>query len=341
MKVIVVGPDYKNYGAASYQHDFMENLKRSSEKYFHYDKRGDIEVKKLLDKVAFIPDMIFYNHGWLWDNKFIKEIEYCNLKGKWPKKIKHVIFLNKEYNLLDKKLYAINKYKFDLILTHLHSFHNINTTSVPSVFLPLACDKNKLSKYRFRKLSNRKYDLYFSGILQNWSYKSLQSDLRKKIQSEIFYCIGDIPLIKKTKYWNLKIYWKPIYKSRFKNFISNSLHGKRLDQKEYFNKLSDSKCVLHTSSPFGIISTRVFEGIAAGAIGLYSDKSNADVIFKNKEHFLNFTNTNDFIKKVYLIRNSKDDSYFQIIADKGRKFVENNHCWVNRIYFLKKTLQNL
>ena len=341
MNIIVLGPDYKNYGAASYQHEFMQTLKRSSKKYFHYDKKGNIEVNKLLNKADFLPDIVFYNHGWLWDNKYMKKIEYSSFKGRWPKGTKHIIFLNKEYNLLDKKLEAIKRYKFDLILTHLHSFQKINTTSIPSVFVPLACDKNKLSKYRFRKLSERKYDLYFSGILQNWAHTSLQSDLRKKIQSEIFYCIDDIPLIKKIKYWNLKVYWKPIYKSRLKNFISNYLHGKKLDQKEYFNKLSDSKCVLHTSSPIGIISTRVFEGIAAGAIGLYSDQSNADVIFKDQEHFLNFSSTNDFIKKVYLVKNAKNPSYFQIIADNGRKLVENKHCWINRIDFLKKALLNL
>ena len=31
----------------------MEHLKMSSEKYFHYDKEGDIEIKKLLDKADF------------------------------------------------------------------------------------------------------------------------------------------------------------------------------------------------------------------------------------------------------------------------------------------------
>ena len=94
----------------------------------------------------------------------------------------------------------------------MHYFEELNKTSISSRFLPLACSYENISNMRYRKLEERKYDLFFSGILQNWDHKHMQTDLRKKIQRELFHCIYDFPLLKKLKYWNLNIYWKPFYK---------------------------------------------------------------------------------------------------------------------------------
>ena len=157
----------------------------------------------------------------------------------------------------------------------------------------------------------------------------------------MFYCIFDFPLIKKYKYKNLKIYWKPFYKNRIKNYLSNLFHGKRLSQRDYFNILSESKCVLHTASPLGIISTRVFEALGSGAIGIFSQSSNADHIFKENTHYLSFNSINDFINKVYAVKQCKEDSKFQKIADSGRKYVEDNHTWRNRVAIFKKQVEIL
>ena len=214
--------------------------------------------------------MIFYNHGWLLDNPYINEITYTNIKNHFSnKEIKHVLFLNKEYARLNHKLNEIMRYKFDLVFTHLHDFDLRNTKDISSIFLPLACSYENMSKYRKRKLKDRKYDLFFSGILQNWNFQESQNDIRKKIQIELFYCLFDFPIFKKYKYRDLNIYWKPFYKSRIKNLLSNLFYNERLSQKKYFDTLANSKCVLHTSSPIGIISTRIFEALGSGAIGLF------------------------------------------------------------------------
>nr|WP_075440409.1 glycosyltransferase [Prochlorococcus marinus] len=334
MKIIVIGPEYSGYNAASYQFEFMNALRDISDNYYHYFARDAININTLISKANFIPDLIFYNHGWLQDNPSVKMINYGIMnKESRDNNIKHVIFLNKEYTRLKEKLNFIKKYKFDLIFTHLHNFENLNNTSIVSKFLPLACSYENISPNKYRKLVDRKYDLFFSGILQNWNFKNKQSDLRKKIQSEFFYCICDFPLLKKIRYWDLNIYWKPFYKNRFKNIISNFLHGKRLTQKEYFNILSDSKSVLHTSSPMGIISTRVFEALGSGAVGLFSMDSNSDFIFKNGIHYVSFSGIKDLIHNLYLIKKTKVNSRFQIIANTGRKCVENNHTWKNRVAF--------
>ena len=334
MKIIVVGPEYSKYNAASYQFEFMNALKEYSDKYYHYDSKKEIDIEKLFSLANFVPEMIFYNHGWFLDNPDSKKIKYSNLNGDiFNNDIKHILFLNKEYTRLNDKLNEIIKYKFSLIFTHLHDFQKLNYTNVAAKFLPLACSYENISERRYRKLEDRKYDLFFSGILQNWDHKNMQSDLRKKIQSELFYCIYDFPFLKKFKYWNLKIYWKPFYKNRFKNIFSNILHGKRLSQNDYFNILSNSKCVLHTSSPLGIISTRVFEALGSGAIGIFSSDSQADFIFEDGLHFLSFSTILEFINNVYLIKNAKVNSKFQKIANSGREFVEKKHTWKNRVAF--------
>tara|TARA_Y100000589_G_C27126387_1_gene618699 strand:+ start:281 stop:1309 length:1029 start_codon:yes stop_codon:yes gene_type:complete len=342
MKIIVLGPDYDLYQAASYQYEFMNTLKEYSNKYFHYSDSKEIDLETLCAKAKFVPNIIFYNHGWLHDNPNVKRITYTKLKDKLSNKnIKHVLFLNKEYTRLEEKINEINKYRFDLVFTHLHSFNKMNKTSVITKFLPLACSYKNLSNFNKSKLKERKYDLFFSGILQNWNFKDKQSDLRKKIQNNLFYCVYDFPLLKRFKYRNLNIYWKPFYKNRWKNMISNCLHSKRLNQSEYFKTLSDSKCVLHTASPLGIISTRVFEALGSGAIGLFSFDSQADVIFQNKVHYLSFESFQEFINNVYAIKNSDIDSEFQKIADMGRLLVESQHTWKNRVSFFNDEVLKL
>ena len=126
-----------------------------------------------------------------------------------------------------------------------------------------------------------------------------------------------------------------------KNFLSNLLHSKRLSQSEYFNTLANSKCVLHTASPKGIISTRVFEALGSGAVGLFSQNSNADFIFKENIDYLAFNSIKDLINKVYSVKKSKTKSKFQKIADCGRKNIEKKHTWRNRVAIFKKQVEIL
>ncbi|MDC3119128.1 glycosyltransferase, partial [Prochlorococcus sp. AH-716-K03] len=322
--------------------DFMNALKDISLNYYHYSNNEELTIKALCKKANFVPELIFYNHGWFLDNPKLKEIRYSNIKNHFSnKKIKHILFLNKEYSRIDEKLKEIKRYKFDLIFTHLHNFNLFNDASIPVVFLPLACSYKNMSNLRKKNLNDRKYDLFFSGILQNWTFKNLQSDLRKKIQLELFYCLFDFPLLKKLKYKNLNIYWKPFYKNRIKNFLSDLLHGKRLCQNDYYDTLANSKCVLHTESPIGIISTRLFEALGSGAIGLFSISSNAHIIFRENIHYLHFNSIQEFINMVYIVKESKRDSKFQKIADSGRKFVEQKHTWKNRVAIFKKQVEIL
>ena len=197
----------------SYYHDddekrAMMHKKKKKEEEEVYGLHYNDHEEELYKKAKFVPDVIFYNHGWLQDNPSVEKINYGKIEKKLNnKKVKHVIFLNKEYTRLVEKLNEIKRNNFDLIFTHLHYFEELNNTSIRSRFLPLACSYENISNMRYRKLEERKYDLFFSGILQNWNFKHMQNDLRKKIQSEFFNCIYDFPIMKKFKYRNIKIFW--------------------------------------------------------------------------------------------------------------------------------------
>ena len=54
MKIIVLGPDYSGYNAASYQYEFMNTLKEFSEKYYHYYHTEEINIESLIDLANFI-----------------------------------------------------------------------------------------------------------------------------------------------------------------------------------------------------------------------------------------------------------------------------------------------
>ena len=342
MKIIVVGPNFDNYKSASYQNEFMNALKKISQNYFHYGEDKELNIDDLCKQAKFIPDIIFYNHGWLLDDPNLKKIRYSNIKNHlFYKEIKHILFLNKEYSRIEEKYNEIKKYKFDLIFTHLHNLECDYFNSIKPIFLPLACSYESTSKYSKRKLKDRKYDLFFSGILQNWNFRELQNDLRKKIQDELFYCIFDFPILKKLKYRDLNIFWKPFYKNRIKNLLSNLLHSERLSQKDYFNTLANSKCVLHTDYPIGIISTRIFEALGSGSIGLFSNSSNADIIFRDNRDFISFNSIKDLVSKVYQIKYSKNKSRFQRVADFGRMNVEKKHTWKNRVELFKNKVKKI
>ena len=341
MNIIYLGPSYEKYLSASYQYAFEKELQFISNNFFSYSKSGNISAESIENKAGFIPDLIFYNHGWLCDDPLKKSITYANILGSWTNKnIKHILMLNKEYSKLKEKIEEINNYNFDIVFTHLHNCQQLDNANKKVIFMPLAYSPQETSESRLRELKDRKYDLFFSGILQNWNFKDKQSDIRKKIQKELFYTLFDIPFKKKFKYRNYKIYWKPFYKSSIKNKISTLLHGKRLNQKSYYKKLADSKFVLHTASPMGIISTRVFEALGAGAIGLFSKDSEAGFLFKKNIDFIEFNGIENLISKLSKTKDISQIDKLQKIASKGRLNVERNHTWSKRAKFFLDNIKN-
>ena len=117
MDLIVVGPDYKNYLSASYQYEFIKALKEISSKYFLYSNNIEISIKELCKKAKFIPNLIFYNHGWLLDNPNINENTYTNIKNLQNQKVykkKHVVIIHREKNSTDNYNDLLNIFKIKI-----------------------------------------------------------------------------------------------------------------------------------------------------------------------------------------------------------------------------------
>ena len=81
--------------------------------------------------------------------------------------------------------------------------------------------------------------------------------------------------------------------------------------------ICNSKSVIHTSSPIGIISTRVFEILGCGAIGVFSYESEASELFIKGREYLEFQNIKELIEYLYNIKDSTNNNIFQDIAKRA------------------------
>ena len=70
------------------------------------------------------------------------------------------------------------------------------------IFLPFAYNE----KYFFYSQKKRKFDLAFSGILQNIQKDKVQSDIRIRILKRIYFTIFNIPVFKRKKFRHLSIF---------------------------------------------------------------------------------------------------------------------------------------
>ena len=87
--------------------------------------------------------------------------------------------------------------------------------------------------------------------------------------------------------------------------LSNFLHGRKIKSERLFQYSFKLKMCITYILPFRIISTRVFEALGSGAIGIFASDSKVDVIFEDGNHFISFSRIKDFINTIYLIKKSK------------------------------------
>ena len=338
-KVWILGPSYEEYGAALYQQSIIDEINSSSIKSYHCHKRGDLCYQDLLIWSGFDPDFIIFNHGWLSDDSGTFLLSYSRLSDDiFSSSAKTIIFLNKEYANLEKKVNYIKQHPFDLVISHLHTLqeeYNLDNL----MFVPFAVSSQWLNSDNL-PLKDRQIDLYFSGVLRNPSFRSKQSDIRLQVQNEIFYTLGDFPLLKRFAYRHLNIYWKPFYKSQIKNILSDIIHGPRLSQSKYISTMRQSKCVFHSASPMGIISNRIFEVFACSCLGIFHSNSNANVLFKAGHHFIEFLNIDDFKRLLSEGLDANNINHIQNIASTAHQDVLRKHKWKDRISAIFTNLDN-
>ncbi len=301
MKVLYLSKNLKNYKSANYHKEFLNALSKITSVYVFGPGCADFDYYKTIDDIISHNgpfDCIFVGHYWLQDGDQT-QIDPWPQSGLAKTSHKKFLFLNKEYANLNKKLQWIKKNKFDCVFSH-HQNCQIwqRKTKTKFKYLPFAYD-DKLFNFNENK---RKYDLAFSGVLQNPRGNSIQSDIRLRILRRLYYTFFDIPLFKKKKYRHLSIFWNSVPKNFIGQIISRIFNThKFLDIKSYARVQKNSKIYLNCKSPLNLISPRYFENIASGCLVMSE---------KNRE-------LKKLLPNLSYIEFSNDLSNFDIILDKS------------------------
>ena len=266
MRILYLSRNVNNYKSANYQKEFLTALSKLSSLFVYGPGYEYFDNKKTVaDIINFYGpfDLIFVGHFWLFDGNQ-KNIDPWPHSGLSKILHKKFIFLNKEYSNLEKKLKWIKKNKFDCIFSHHQNCKKWKKkTNAPFKYLPFAYD----DKYFTFSTIRRKYDIAFSGALQNKRGNKVQSDVRLRILNLLFYTLFDMPIIKRKKYSHLSIYWNSTPTS-FIGYVLSKIFNKYkfLSIKKYAEIQKKTKLYINCKSPLNLISPRYFENIASGCM---------------------------------------------------------------------------
>ena len=331
------------YTSASYQQDLIDSLKKKCDLtcwgpgYKNFDIDLDLRAIK---KKLFISDndSIIVGHSWLsdiplkekvnYDNyyawigaRLIKNsIEYCGKLNFFEHQGPKLFLLNKEYVLLDEKLNFAMRNNFDYVFSSNLNFNNYKKkTNLKFEFFPYAISNDFILKTNL----NKKYDLFFSGLLQNqyfFNFNKIKSQ-RILIQKKLFYNFFDIPFLRKS--FKYKIFWNIYTGIKVKDFILKILRKyRRMPRSEYIKKLHESKVVLNTLSPDNLIGPRFYESMASKAICLCEESDLINTVFKPMEHYVPFSSTDEILEKLYFclsdsieIKKIRENAYYYVISN--------------------------
>ncbi len=273
MRILYLSKNIENYKAANYQKEFYDALSKSTSLFVYGPGYSYFDENKKLDNIIKLYgpfSIIFVGHLWLNDGKN-KEVDPWPESGLSKINLKKFIFLNKEYANLDKKLIWIKKNKFSCVFSHHQNCKKWESRAKTRFkFLPFAYNKN----YFFFSDKKRRYDLAFSGVLQNSRKGKVQSDIREKILNRLYFTLFQIPLFKRKKYRHLSIFWNSIPNSFIGYILSRIFKTyKFLSIKKYAQIQRDTKLYINSKSPMNLISPRYFENIASGCY-ILTEKNN-------------------------------------------------------------------
>lgn len=313
--------------SANYQTEIFEELKKkiNLDCLFLDDKNYE---KNLFESYNKKYDLIIIGHHFLSDKENYSSLE--------PKKINFkkfkapiVFFLNKEYVNLNEKIKWIKDVVPNIILTHSNSFYfnfkdKFNNSRI--IYLPFAANEKIFEAKNSQK---KKYDLSFSGILQNQNNLSDQSDMRIKIMKNIFINFIDIPISKRKKFKHTNIYWNTTPRSPFSRKIAK-FFGKYsfLTLNRYAQIQKETKIYLNTLSPSGIISPRYYENLFSRCL-IFSENSNYLKSFIDNELIVTFKSLDEFNEKLFYYLDHNNERVD--IIEKAFNYGKSNHTWSKRI----------
>ena len=338
MRILYLSRNIENYKAANYQKEFMGTLSKLTSLFVYGPGYSYFDKNKKIDDIIRIYgpfNIIFVGHSWLEDgNK--REIDPWPQSGLSKISHKKFLFLNKEYTNLDKKLRWIKKNKFDYVFSH-HQNCKIWQTKIKTQFryLPFAYDDNHF----FYLKKKRKYDLAFSGILQNTNKNKIQSDIRVRIINRLYFTFFNIPLFKRKKYRHLSIFWNSIPDNYLAYIISRIFNIYNfLDIKKYAKLQTNSKVYLNFKSPMNLVSPRYFENIASGCL-IITERNDELKKLLPKFSYMEFHNDLSNFDKV-LNESLVNFKYSKKKREYNAKLIKQNHSWNLRVKMVLKIIKN-
>jgi len=339
-KILYLSRNVEKYSAAMYQQDVINEFKQQTtvECYgpgFPNFNPNDT-LNQVLTKLGSDLDLIVIGHAWLNDTEGRVVDPQSSIKLNQTTLPKFAI-LNKEYTNLTAKLNYFIQAGVDVIFSHHHEIDRYRSaTGIECVFWPFAFDGRRYLEFR----GNKTIDLAFSGILQNQNILAMQSDIRVRIMKKIFYCIGDVPLQKKSAYRNMAIVFNPIARSRVSYCLAAALRKRQyLDIDRYLMLQQSAKVVLNTLSPLGLISPRYFESMASKSV-VFCESSD---IYKNifpEGVMVSFNpDLSDFEERLMSLLTAPEE--LENISARAYELVVKEHTWECRIKsFIQKYTLN-
>ncbi len=339
MRILYLSKNIKHYKSANYQKEFLDTLSRATSLFVYGPGYSYFDKNKKLEDILRIYgpfNIIFVGHSWLKDGNQ-RAFDPWPQSGLSKTSHKKFLFLNKEYTNLDKKLLWIKKNKFDYVFSHYQNCQMWQTKAKTKFkYVPFAYD----DEYFFYSKKKRKYDLAFSGILQNSLKDKVQSDIRIRILKRLYFTLFKVPLFKKKKYKHLSILWNSFPNNLLGNIISRVFRiYKFFDKKKYAQLHRDSKVFLNCKSPMNLISPRYVENIASGCTVITEENNELKKL----------------LPKFSYIEFSKDLSNFDYVLNKSlinfdcskkkrehnAKLIKQEHSWNIRVKLVLKIIKNV
>lgn len=243
-----------------------------------------------------------------------------NIKFNTDDSIIKVLYLNKEYKNLERKLNFINKNKIDIVLTVHHKYKEWNKKCQFSKFhkIPFSFDRDLFKDYKEEKI----YDIGFTGNLFNKGVHR-ETDIMgpnfNNVRERIFNLLKSSKKLEKYS----KILGENVY----------------LKGEEYGRTINSAKIWISTPSAIDLIGTRYYEVMGTGTLlfckmlpEIYDD------LFEEGKHFLGFEDDlSDFEDK--LVEYLEDERKRKKLAKSGYDHVRKNHTWENRVNAVYKIIK--
>lgn len=328
----------KNYKSAMYQQDVMNEFSRQASVSFYgpgfKDFDPNLKIEKVIKKIGG-ADILIVGHSWLIDTPGLSVDPFPNLNlENCP--IPKVMILNKQYANLDKKLDWISKKNFLCGFSHHHDVDILKEkTKVFFKFIPLAFSENLFSK---TNKFDKDIDFAFSGLLKNNLSNTGQTNTRILVMKKLFHCIGDIPVLKRSKFKNKKLFWNSIPRNSFMRNTATLLKKYSFMKNQDYMKLQlRSKAFLNTLSPFGYVTTRYFENIASKTLIFCEESKNVKKVFP-PETYLEFkSDLSDFNEKFEMA--TGDGNERLRIVNSAFEIAFTHHTWKVRISSMISTIR--